>query len=347
MSNEKLSTKSKSRSSRRLFMATSSAAAAASFFIGGKALAADPEFVIKLGTTAPAGTPWEQALKAWKRRVKKATDGRVKIKAYWGGALGDEQTIADRVTRGGVQVYGGSCGGASNKVPELEGIELPYLFPTLKAADKALDSSYDFVDSMLNRRGLKLLFYSENGRRSIGLKGGFVKSPSDLKGKKMRSQQTDVHIDTWRGLGASPVPMPVTEVLSSLQTGVVDGFDNTPLFTFAASWYQAVDHFTLTQHSYQPGIIAMNKEYWESLPADIRTALLGDPEAEARKHRKMVRAMEPVLVQNFRNAGIAVHESTKAEKAAFAKATKSAHAKFRKKHSGDGSKMLAKFQAAM
>lgn len=332
--------------SRRSFLLSSSAAAT-TFFIGGKALAADPEFVVKLGTTAPAGTPWEKALKSWKRRVKEATGGRVKVKAYWGGALGDEQTIADRVSRGGVQVYGGSAGGLANKVPELEGIELPYLFPNLKAADKALDGAYDFIDGMLNRRGYKLLFYSENGRRSIGLKGSFVKSLSDLKGKKMRSQQTDAHLDTWRGLGASPVPMPVTEVLSSLQTGVVDGFDNTPLFTFAASWYQAIDHYTLTQHSYQPGIIAVNKEYWDGLPKDIQTALLGDPGAEARKHRKMVRAMEPVLVENFRTAGIAVHESTASEKKEFAKATKSAHAKFRKKHSGDGSKMLAKFQASM
>lgn len=324
-----------------------SSAAAASFFIGGRARAADPEFVIKLGTTAPAGTPWEKALKSWKRRVKEATGGRVKVKAYWGGALGDEQTIADRVSRGSVQVYGGSAGGLANKVPELEGIELPYLFPTLKAADKALDSGYDFIDGLLNRRGYKLLFYSENGRRNIGLQGGFVKSAADLKGKKIRSQQTDVHLDTWRGLGASPVPMPVTEVLSSLQTGVVQGFDNTLVFTFAASWYQAIDHFTLTQHSYQPGIIAVSKKYWDGLPADIRTALLGDPAAEAKKHRRMVRAMEPVLVENFKTAGIAVHQSTAAEKQALAKATKSAHAKFRKKHSGDGSKMLAKFEAAM
>ena len=78
--------------SRRSFLLSSSAAAT-TFFIGGKALAADPEFVVKLGTTAPAGTPWEKALKSWKRRVKEATGGRVKVKAYWGGALGDE--VAD------------------------------------------------------------------------------------------------------------------------------------------------------------------------------------------------------------------------------------------------------------
>jgi len=333
--------------SRRAFVAASGAAATVAWFLPRIAMAGDAEFTIKLGTTAPAGTPWEKALKRWRKRVKDATDGRVKIKAYWGGALGDELSVANRTARGSVQCYGGSAGGLSQKVPELECLELPYLFPNMGAADKALDKVYDDIDALLNSRGLKMLFWSENGERSIGLKGGFVKSVSDLKGKKMRSQQTDAHLNMWRGMGASPVPMPVTEVLSGLQTGVVDGFDNTPLFTFAASWYQAVDHYTLTRHSYQPGIIVVNKDYWDKLPKDIRDILLGDHKAEAAYHRKQVRAMNPILVKNFGAAGVKVHKSTDAERKAFAKATRVAHDKFKKKQSGKGAKLLSAIEKAL
>ncbi len=333
--------------SRRAFVATGAAAVTTAFFLPRIARAGDAEFTIKLGTTAPAGTPWEAALKRWRKRVKEATDGRVKIKAYWGGALGDELSVANRTSRGSVQCYGGSAGGLSQKVPELECLELPYLFPTMAKADKALDAVYDEVDALLNSRGLKMMFWSENGERSIGLKGAFVKSPGDLKGKKMRSQQTDAHLNMWRGMGASPVPMPVTEVLSGLQTGVVDGFDNTPLFTFAASWYQAVDHYTLTRHSYQPGIIVVNKEYWDKLPKDIQEALMGDPKAEAEYHRKKVRAMNPILVKNFGAAGVKVHESTSSERKAFAAATRVAHDKFKKKQKGKGAKLLASIEKAL
>lgn len=332
---------------RRQFVATSAAAATTAFFLPRLARADDAEFTIKLGTTAPAGTPWEKALKRWRKRVKEATGGRVKIKAYWGAALGDELSVANRTARGSVQCYGGSAGGLSQKVPELECLELPYLFPTMSKADKALDAIYNDVDALLNSRGLKMLFWSENGERSIGLKGGFVKSPSDLKGKKMRSQQTDAHLNMWRGMGASPVPMPVTEVLSGLQTGVVDGFDNTPLFTFAASWYQGIDHYTVTRHSYQPGVIVMNKDFWDSMPKDIQEALLGDHAAEAAYHRKKVRAMNPILINNFGAAGVKVHKSTDAERKAFANATRSAHGKFKKKQSGKGAKLLGKIEKAM
>ena len=319
----------------------SSSAAATTFFIGGKALAADPEFVVKLGTTAPAGTPWEKALKSWKRRVKEATGGRVRSRP-----TGVVRLVTSRPSRtvclAGVQVYGGSAG-ARQQGPRARGHRAAVSVPNLKAADKALDGAYDFIDGMLNRRGYKLLFYSENGAQYRS-QGELREEPSDLKGKKMRSQQTDAHLDTWRGLGLAGAHAR-DEVLSSLQTGVVDGFDNTPLFTFAASWYQAIDHYTLTQHGYrrdhrrEQGVLGR--------PAQGHPG--GAPGGSGAGHVSTARWCAPwsVLVENFRTAGIAVHESTASEKKEFAKATKSAHAKFRKKHSGDGSKMLAKFQAAM
>ena len=333
---------------RRNFVRTTSVAGAlGAFGITGLAKAADPEFVIKLGTNAPADTPWHKHLKRWRKRIKEETGGRVKVKAYWGGALGDEKTVAGRVAKGGIQAYGGTAGGMANRVPEIMCLELPYLWPSLSKADTVLDGLYDHIDGLLNKRGYKLLFFSENGHRSIGLKGSFAKSPSDLKGKKVRAQPTDVHLDTWRAMGASPVPMAVTEVLSSLQTGVIEGFDNTPLFTFAASWWQAIDHFTLTRHSYQPGFIVLNKDYWDSMPKDLQKIVLGDPMAESKKGRKGVRAMTPLLIKNFESAGVKVHKSTSAEKAAFAKATKSAHAKFMKKYKGEGAKLLKKIQAGL
>jgi TRAP-type C4-dicarboxylate transport system substrate-binding protein len=327
--------------STRRSLLTGTAAAATAFFIGGRARAQEPEFKLKLATVAPTGTPWSEQLNDVKKRVQDGSGGRIKIKAYLGGALGGEVETLERCKKGTVHLWGGTAGALSTKIPEFGCFELPYLFPTLQHADKVIDGLRLQIEGLLWKNGLKLLFASENGRRSIGTKFGFVKNPSDLKGKKMRAQQSDVHINTWRALGASPVPIAVTEVLTSLQTGAVDGFDNTELFTFAGSWYQAITHFTLTRHAYQPGFVVASRSVWESLPADLQALLMGDPQAEAERGRKDIRRLEPALVQNFENAGIAVHESTRDELDAFARATRKTHETFEKDYPGAGAKLLA------
>lgn len=348
-------TKAKSTPSvtRRNFLAASAAAAASTFFVPRFARADEPEFTLKLGTNAPEGTPWEAHLKSFRKDLKEATSGRVKIKAYFGGGLGDEQAVAEKVQRGtSVQMYGGTAGGLSSIVPELECIELPYLFSSYSQADDVMDAIFGDIDALLQKRGMKLLFLTENGFRSVGLKAkgsaaAFVKSPSDLKGQTVRSQPTNTHIETWKALGAKPKPIAVTEVLTQLEQGTIDGFDNTPLFTFAASWYKGITHYTLTEHSYQPGLVIINLDAFNALPTDVKDLLLKDPKGEAKKGRRGVRAMNPLLLENFTNSSISVHESTGSEKAALKAATSGVAAKFEAKATAEGKALLRAIRAKL
>lgn len=336
----------KTSTTRRRFVQGSAAAAASTFFIG-RARADEPEFVMKVATVAPPGTPWAKQLSKLKKHIKEASEGRIKVKTYLGGGLGAEIDTAEATKRGSIQVFGGTAGALSSAVPEMAVLELPYLFANEKTADKVLDTVVrEDLHDLLWERGYKLWFLSENGYRSIG--SGFpVKSPADLAGKKMRSQETEVHLETWRAFGASPVPIAVTEVLSGLQTGVVDGFDNTPLFAFAASWHQAITHFTLTKHIYQPGIVVLSRKFWESLPADLQTIVLGDPADLAKKGRRGVRAIGPMLEQNFVDSGIELVELSASERAAFASKAEKVHDTFRKSTSKAGKAMLDKIKAAL
>ncbi len=314
---------------RRNFL-VGTAAAVSTFFIGRpRALAEDAEFTLKVATVAPPGTPWSKHMDRIKKRVKEETGGRVKIKAYLGGALGDEQETASRCRKGGIAMWAGTTGALAGIIPELAALELPYLFSDEKAADAVLDTHCKAdVEKMLDKAGFKLLFFSENGHRSIGTNFGFVKSTADLKGKKIRVQPGDLPNWMLASMGASPQAIPVTEAMTALQTGVVDGFDNTPLFTFAASWYQAITHFTLTEHSYQPAVAVVSKQIWDELPADIQALLIGDIQAESDYGRKGVRKIKQDLIDNFSAAGISVHKLTSSEQAAFKKATEATHKKF-------------------
>ena len=320
------------KTKRRSFVAGAAASAALAPFFIGTARAADPELTIKVATPAPRGTPWYKHLKKWKSRVKEGSGETIKIKAYPGSALGDELSTLKATKRGRIHAWAGTAGALSSLIPELGAFELPYLFPSLAAADKAIDAMYGEIDNLMQKNGLKLLFASENGHRSIGFKGEAITKPSQLVGKPMRAQQGFVHEKFWKAIGASPQPLPVTDVLDALQRGVVVGFDNTPLFTFAGSWYQAITHFTLTEHCYQPGFVVMNLDTWKELGADRQALVLGDPMAEAAYGRQEVRKLGPALIANFEAAQIKVHKPTAAELTVFKNKTKSVHTAFTGKY---------------
>lgn len=341
-------TDTKTSTSRRRFVQGTAAAAASTFFIGRARAAEDPEFVMKVATVAPPGTPWATQLKKLKSAIKEQSGGRIKVKTYLGGALGDEVATAEATKRGTIQCFGGTAGALSMAVPELDVLELPYLFPSEKVADRILDEVIrEDLEALLWERGYKLMFFSENGYRSIGSTFP-VNGLADLKGRKMRSQQSDVHLNTWKALfGASPVPIAVTEVLSGLQTGVVDGFDNTPLFSFAASWHQAISHFTLTKHIYQAGLVVASRKFWESLPADLQAIVMGDPADLAKKGRRGVRAIGGMLEQNFVDAGITLTKLSDAERSAFASKAAEVHDKFRSSTTEQGKALLDKIKKAL
>jgi TRAP-type C4-dicarboxylate transport system substrate-binding protein len=341
---------SKFRPSRRRFVqGAATSAAIAPFFIGKPARAADePEFVLKFATVAPSGTTWANTAKKFKKYVAEKTEGRIKVKTYLGGGLGGEIETAESTKRGSTQGWGGSMGALASAVPEVEAFELPYLFKDTKQAQATLQAVRQQTHDLLWDRGYKLAFFSQNGFRSIGSTKP-VESVKDLKGMKMRSLQNNVHLDTWRAMGASPVPMSVTEVLSSLQTGVIDGWDNTELFAFAAAWYVATTHFVRTKHIYQPAAIVYSRKWFESLPKDMQEVLHGDQDTLIKMENRSFRsvdAMEGQLVQNFKDAGINVLELDDDARNKFRAATAGVAGKFKSRTSKAGKDLLKAIEKA-
>ena len=275
----------------------------------------------KIATIAPDNTPWSILLNTFKKRVRKATKKELKPRVYLNGIKGDEQSIVRQVYGGKLQMGGVSTAALATVVPEMDILELPYAFPDFKTADKVLDDVRPLVEEILNLKGLTLLMYSENGYRSFATQGQCIKSPADLKAKKMRSQESAVHVETYRALGASPVTISVGEVLSSLDSGVVVGFDNTPIIAQALGWSEKITHFSNTRHIYQPALIIMNKAWFDGLSEEQQKIIREKGKELEQIGRKMVRQLEPALMENFKKADVKVCDLTAAEIATFKEAT--------------------------
>lgn len=301
-------------------------AASCLFFMTEKPIRAKAEHTLNFGTVAPTGTPWAAQLKEIERRLEKQSNGRIEVKLFLGGSMGSEIEMIQDVQRGQRLQGGGFSTGAVGEalgVPVLSMIELPFLFKSNQEADIVLDEIlYEPTKKALAQKGISFYAWSENGWRSFATKGGPATSPEELKNFKMRSQESPVHLDMYKAMGVQAVAKPVSEVLPALNTGIVTGFDNTPLFSLAASWIEPVTHYTLSKHIYQPAAVFYSKSFVDRLPPDLKKLVMQNPHKEAAQGRKSVRAQEAELIEAIRGMGKKVIKLNPDQRKAFRKAVR-------------------------
>ena len=312
--------------------------------------AQEHEYELEMGTVVPSGSPWALQLKRLEKYIEEETGGRVKVKLRLGGS--NERSLARRAQMGSKQGFAGSAGGLSSIVREVNVLEAPYVFDTVEQADKALDDPEVLkqVRKILEDQQLVFGLWGENGFRSYFSRRP-IRAPEDMKGVRFRSQEAIAHVEAYRALGASPVTIDVANTMTSLQTGVVDGFDNTPLFAMATTWYQGLDdgerNLILSKHSYQPGIVVYSKKWFDTLPPDIQKVLLSVPYDLTTWGRDQVRKMEPVLLKNLVRYGYEIHDPTEAELQKFKDKEKGVPEAIAKQTGPAGVKLLKAVQAAL
>ncbi len=334
----------------RSLFAAAAALTAAVLFSPTQETQAQAQYVASLGSAAPEGTPWADLLQRMQTQVEAQTGGKMKIKLFLGSVLGGEVEMIRDVRRNSRLQGGGFSTGAiaeGANLPLLQIVELPYLFANSSQADCVLDNVLmDPISTELNAKGFQMGFWSENGWRNFATKSTPVHAPADLAGVKMRSQESDVHTMMYAALGANAVTLPISEVLTGLQTGIVDGFDNAPLFTQAAGLHEPIDYYILSRHIYQPAAIIWSKKFWDTLPPDIQTTINTVSAPLAAEGRTSVRAMNESLIGNFPSLGVEVIELTDAERAAFAAQTRSVQTQFAQSVAG-GTDMLNTVKSAL
>lgn len=325
-------------------------ALALSLVVVGPMPAQDAEFVMEVGTVAPSGSPWAEQLKRFKKEVQARSGGRLNVKLRLGS--GNERSLARRVQMGSKQAFAGSVGGMSSIVREVNVIEAPYLFESFETADKTLDTPAvkAQIRKILSKRGLVFGIWSENGYRSYFSRRP-IRKPADMKGVRFRSQESLVHVETYEAFGASPVPIDVANTLMSVQTGVVDGFDNTPLFAMAGTWYQGLKegerNIFLSRHCYQPALMAYSKKWFDGLPKDIQAILTDLPQNLTDWGREQVRLVEPVLLKNLARYGYDIYEPTPEELAPFKAAQTKVPDRVAKEMGPSGVALLKELRKAM
>ncbi|MDQ3189991.1 MAG: TRAP transporter substrate-binding protein DctP [Bacteroidota bacterium] len=288
------------------------------------------EYKVKFGSVIPKDSPWETGLNEYIMYAEGKSQGALKFKTYLGGQLGGEVEMIKSVAMGTLEAGGFTTAALAEAlaIPELQVFELPFLFESDAEADHVMDAMFKPMSDILEKKGLMLVMWGSNGWRSFGTRTKAITKPSDLKGLKMRSQESDVYINFYKSLGATPVPISTPDVLVSLKSGMVDGFDQTPIFSISTGWTTASKHFTLSNHIYQPGAIVISKKFYDKLPKHAQTAIIASAAKVnlQKRSNKYVRDDDAEMVNSMEEiSGVKLIRLTEEQRGEFKNATASVY----------------------
>jgi TRAP-type C4-dicarboxylate transport system substrate-binding protein len=252
---------------------------------GAPALAVD----IKIATVAPDGSRWMQQMRAGAEEVRTRTDGRVAIKFYPGGVMGNDQQVLRKIRIGQLQGGAFTAGGLGERYGALNLYGIPLLFRSLDEIDAVRAELDPQLAAGLDRAGFVTFGFIEGGFANL-LSNEPIRSVEDMRRKKVWVPEGDpISFMAMETLGLSPAVLPVTDVLTGLQTGLIEIAFASPVAALVLQWHTKVKYITELPISYSMGIFAIEKDAYAALtPADqqvvreVMSRYIGGLDREAR-----------------------------------------------------------------
>ncbi|WP_249872349.1 TRAP transporter substrate-binding protein [Oceanobacillus saliphilus] len=267
---------------------------------------------------------WHLTAEKFNEELQERSDGRMSLEIYPASQLGLEQDMVQQLETGSIDFGFLTNAYMSTREESLNSWFMPFLFNNLEEAATMRDSkeAQDML-ATLESQGIIGLDFAFAGNRHLLLKDGFVETPEDLSGKKMRIIGSPAVQSFWGKTAAGPTAMPLSEVYTSLQTGVIDGMDIDLDALVTEKYYENAEYLTLTNHATFPTVITMSKQTMDRLSEGdqeiVRSSLKaavdwGVEEAIAREESNLEQLIEEgVQVQEldpstFESIATEVHE---------------------------------------
>ena len=290
---------------------------------------AQQPIVIKVSHVVAADTPKGKAAEMFAKKAAELTGGKVKVEVYANSTLYKDKEEMEALQLGAVQMLAPSLAKFGPLgVKEFEVFDLPFIFNGYDDLHKVTTGAVGKqLLAKLEPKGIRGLAFWDNGFKSFSANSP-IKTPADLKGKKMRIQSSKVLEEQMRSVGSMPQVMAFSEVYQALQTGVVDGTENPISNLYTQKMHEVQKHLTLTDHGYLGYAVIVNKKFWDGLPADIRKQLDDAMEQSTRYANQIAKVENDSSLEAVKKSGkTTVYVPTKEERLAFKKAMVPVHQK--------------------
>ena len=235
---------------------------------------AQQPIVVKFSHVVAENTPKGQGALKFKELAEKKLPGKVQVQVFPSSQLFGDAKELEALLLGDVQFIAPSLSKFDRYTKKIQLFDLPFLFDDIEAVDRFQSSAkgQELLTSMKNR-GLVGLAYWHNGMKQLSTNRDKLTRPEDVKGLKFRIQASDVLEAQFRALGANPQKMAFSEVYQALQTGVVDGQENTWSNIYSQKFHEVQKTIAETNHGIIDYMVVANAKWWDGLPPDVKKGL--------------------------------------------------------------------------
>lgn len=264
---------------------------------------------LRFGYEAPRSDTQHKAAKQFNKLLKEKTNGELKLTLFPDSTLGNAQTMIGAVRGGTIDLEMSGSPNFSGLVPEMSVIDIPFIFQNRQHVYKVLDGKIgDELLKKLEDKGLKGLAFWDVGFRAFSNSRNPVTKPQDIKGLKVRTNQNPMYIQAFTLLGTNPVPMPLSELYTALETKTVDAQEHPIGIFWSSKLFEVQKYLSMTNHGYTPLIVVMNKAKFDALPSNIQQALVSAAREAGAYQRKLNEENEQKIIKDLRKNGVEVIE---------------------------------------
>lgn len=274
----------------------------------------------------PDGYPTIEAVKHMGKLLEERSKGRIKINVFHSAQLGQEKDTIEQTRFGVIDMNRINMAPFNNLIPATNVPSLPFIFRSVAHMRSVMDGPIgDNLLKEFEKHDLIGLAFYDSGSRSFYNSKRPINTPADMKGLKIRVQQSDMFVSLVSALGANATPMNFGEVYSGLQTGVIDGAENNWPSYESTKHYEVAKFYSLTEHSLSPEVLVMSKKSFDKFNAEDKALIQAAAKESVAKMRELWDAREKASEAKVRAGGAQVNA---VEKQPFIDAMKPVYEKF-------------------
>lgn len=284
------------------------------------------QLILDLSIPEPEDAKFGLTATAFKEELEALTDNKMTVKIHGNNSLGGEREVFELMGLGSVDMAIQSAGPMGNWIPEFNIFDLPFLFDNTDHVYSVLDGS---IGEELNEKfetatNVKILGWVENGFVAT-TSNKSINSVEDVKKMKIRVQENEIQIDTWKAYGAEPTPMAWTEVFTGLQQGVIDGHSNSAATIKSSKIYEVQDYVAEIEDRFSAAPISISTATFDRLTEEQQTAVLKAAEVAEVKGREFNKQKVEEALEFLKSEGITI---TSPDKESFKASAESVYTKW-------------------
>ena len=267
---------------------------------------AHADVVIKLGTLAPNGSTWHTLLKEMGQKWEQASGGKVKLRIYPGGVLGNEGDMIKKMRIGQLQAAALTTVGLHDIDPDAQAVDVPMMIDSWHTLDYVMDRMAPKLERLIEAKGYVVLGWSEVGFVRFFSTKKYQSLPQLQQAKIFCWEGDPASAEAWRLGGFHPVVMSSTDIVPGLQTGLIDTVALAPLYAYSSRMFEKAKYMLDLPWAVLTGGTVVRKDEWEKVPADLRPKLLEIAREYAKKIDAEVRRMDTEALSNMVKQGLVV-----------------------------------------